>query len=159
MRLWLLITASESMSCDSQYGNEITIPGTIIASPNYPGSYDLGKDCRTTIKFDEKYRIRLEFLNMDIVHNVDRTNGGWKVSCDSEYIMIYDGSSDIPRPIVPRLCGYRNPKDVESTGNMLHILFHTDNDTLKYPGRFRDSRISGFQIRVVQTGKIREYTS
>ena len=138
-----MITASKIIGCDSRYDSEQVTPGTIIASPNYPWSYDLDKDCRTTINVDKKYRIHLKFLNFDI-----DDCGSWSCNCD--YLLIYDGPNNRSRQIGPKFCGRKNPTNIESTGNVMHIWFHTENNWGKTIGGVQST---GFQIQILETGK------
>ena len=43
-------------------GTEITTPGTIFTSTNYPNDYPNNEDCSTVIRFEEGEIISLEFL-------------------------------------------------------------------------------------------------
>ena len=119
------------MNCDSPFHTKVTVPGTIIRSPNYPSSYEPGKDCRTTIRFSR--RILLRFLNFDVEHHG---------SCSFGYLIIYDGPDDSSGQIGTKMCGSTKPTEIESSGNTMHILFHTDSGT----------EGTGFQIQILETG-------
>ena len=121
------------MDCDSPYDTEFTTSDSIIQSQNYPSSYEPSKDCRTTIRFSN--RILLRFLNFDIE---DDSN------CDYDYLIIYDGPDDTSRQIGAKLCGNTKPTEIESSGNTMHIQFHTDASTQR----------TGFLIQILEIGTL-----
>ena len=128
-----LFIAVVTIDCDLPYDAEVTTPGTLIQSPNYPSSYEPGKDCRTKITFST--RILLRFLYFDVEEVAD---------CDYDYLIIYDGPDDSSSQIETKLCGNTNPTEIESSGTTIHILFHTDSSEQR----------DGFQIQVLEFGKI-----
>ena len=134
-----LFIALVTIDCDLPYDADVTTPGTLIQSPNYPSSYEPGKDCRTTITFSN--RILLRFLYFDVEEVAD---------CDYDYLIIYDGPDDSSSQIGTKLCGNTNPTEIESSGTTIHILFHTDSSEQR----------DGFQIQVLEFGmiKIKCYT-
>ena len=134
-----LITGLLTIDCASPYDAPVTTPGSVIQSPNYPSSYEPGKDCRTKITFST--RILLRFLYFDVEEVAD---------CDYDYLIIYDGPDDSSSQIGTKLCGNTNPTEIESSGTTIHILFHTDSSEQR----------DGFQIQVLEFGmiKIKCYT-
>ena len=126
------VTAPITIACDSPYDALVTTPGSIVQSPNYPRKYESGKDCRVTIKLASW--ILLSFLDFDIEAHKN---------CAYDYLAIYDGPNDTSRKIGTRLCGSTTPTEMESTGNAMHILFHTDSD---------DER-TGFRMKISQIGR------
>ena len=124
-----------TIDCDSPYDTEVTTPGSIIQSPNYPSSYEREKDCRTTIRFSN--RVLLRFLNFDVEKHEDKI-------CEYDYLIIYDGPDDSSTQIGTKLCGNTKPAEVESSGNTVHILFHTDDYTQK----------AGFRIQILEIGRL-----
>ena len=128
-----LFIALVTIDCDLPYDADVTTPGTLIQSPNYPSSYEPGKDCRTTITFST--RILLRFLYFDVEEVAD---------CDYDYLIIYDGPDDSSSQIGTKLCGNTNPTEIESSGTTIHILFHTDSSEQR----------DGFQIQVLEFGMI-----
>ena len=121
------------MDCDSPYDTEFTTSGSIVQSPNYPSSYEPGKDCRTTIRFSNG--ILLKFLNFDVEYHS---------SCNYDYLIIYDGPDDTSNPIGTKLCGDTKPTEIESSGNTMHIQFHTDGNI----------ESTGFQIQILEIGMV-----
>ena len=130
-----LFIALVTIDCDLPYDAEVTTPGTLIQSPNYPSSYEPGKDCRTTITFSN--RILLRFLYFDVEEDL---------YCDKDYLIIYDGPDDRnwSSQMITKLCGNTNPTEIESSGTTIHILFHTDSSEQR----------DGFRIQVLEFGKI-----
>ena len=121
------------MNCDSPFHTKVTVPGTIIRSPNYPSSYEPGKDCRTTIRFLN--RVLLRFLSFDVEKHS---------SCNYDYLIVYDGPDDSSSQIGTKLCGNTKPTEVESSGNTVHISFHTDGSVQK----------AGFRIVISEIGRL-----
>ena len=119
-----------AIDCSFPYDIEVTVPGTIIISPNHPGDYHSRQDCWITIKFQPGQRVVLQFLKFDIEqdHNSD---------CTYDYLEIRDRVSSQSNKIGSKLCGTDVPNDIVSTGNVVHILFHTDDGVAK----------SGFKIK------------
>ena len=105
----------------------MSIPTTII-SPNYPSYYDDNMDCHITLRFAQGQRISLQFLAFEIEPNS---------ACSYDYLNIYDGPTSSSSLIGSKLCGETIPDSVESTGNTMHIHFHTDFSVTR----------SGFKIK------------
>ena len=121
------------MDCDSPYDTEFTTSGSIVQSPNYPSLYEPRKDCRTTIRFSN--RILLRFLNFDVEYGN---------SCMYDYLIIYDGPDDTTSQIGAKLCGNTKPTEIESSGNTMHIQFHTDSNLQE----------TGFVIQILDIGML-----
>ena len=120
--LYPSIQGHVSMDCTAPYETEVIIPGTNITSPNYPAEYGNDQDCEITITFTS--RIRLLFLAFDLEHSY---------GCPYDYLRIFDGPSPSSPPLSQEgnLCGSTIPQPISSTGNILHILFHSDSSTAK----------------------------
>ena len=116
------------MDCNGST-NVVTSPNTTIVSQNYPNNYDDNKDCRITIRFSTGQRVYIEFLDFELEADSD---------CDYDWLEIRDGDSANSNIIGSKLCGSGTPSPVESTGNSLTLVFHSD---------FSVNR-KGFQIRV-----------
>ena len=137
-----LITGPVTINCNSSYDTEVTTHGSIIQSPNYPSSYEPGKNCRITIRFSD--RILLRFLDFDVEACSD--------SC-CDYLIVFDGPvaeytswDDLndPRQMGKKLCGYTNPGKMVSSGTTMHLLFQTDSTQQR----------NGFRIQALETGKL-----
>ena len=113
--------ATITINCGSTT-TQITTPETTITSPNYPNSYPNRQDCKTVIQFAQGQRVSVEFLNFDIEsHN----------RCTWDWLEIRDGSTSSANPLGSKMCGNQLPGPITSTGNSLHIHFHTDGSVVK----------------------------
>ena len=121
------------MDCNSPY-DELTVPGTIIVSPNHPGSYDNNMDCRIIIKFEQGEKVLLQFLAFDV-----ESHSG----CGYDYLEIRDGGESNSNVIGSKLCGGNISNPIISTGNTMYLRFKTDADVTR----------SGFKIKA-EIGKI-----
>ena len=115
--LFWSFTETISIDCDSPYDTEVSIPGITIVSPNYPSNYDNYQDCNITLRFAQGQKISLQFLAFEIEPQSD---------CLFDYLNIYDGPNSSSSLIGSKLCGQTIPDSVKSTGNTMHIHFHTD---------------------------------
>ena len=107
----------------------MTVPGTIITSPNYPNNYDNNDRCSTVIRFAQGQRVSMEFLDFNLEPHS---------SCAYDWLEVRDGDTDSANVIGSKLCGEDNPEPITSSGNSLHVYFHTDSSVLH----------TGFKIRV-----------
>ena len=108
---------------------QITTPETIIQSPNYPNDYPNARDCAAVVQFGQGQRVSVEFLAFNLEpHN----------RCVYDWLEIRDGNNAGADLLSTRLCGEQLFAPITSTGNTLHIHFHTDGSVTK----------SGFQLKV-----------
>ena len=92
-------------------------------SPNYPNSYDDGLNCQMTIRFSDSPTVLIEF---DPTYEIESGSG-----CSYDYLEARDGpSADSPR-IGSKLCGGNAPAPIQSTGNSMTLVFHTDGTSTK----------------------------
>ena len=103
-----------SIDCDSPF-DEVSTPGTRIVSPNHPGNYENDKDCQITIRFPERVRIKFEEFDIEF-HS----------SCEYDYIQVRDGDNANSSLIASKLCGTTIPDAIESSGQSMTLIFHTD---------------------------------
>ena len=129
---FLLFSATVTMDCSGVIGGpgtQITAPETIIQSPNYPNNYPNARDCTAVVQFAQGQRVSVEFLAFNLEpHN----------RCVYDWLEIRDGSDSSADLLSTRLCGEQLFAPITSTGNNLHIHFHTDGSVTK----------SGFQLKV-----------
>ena len=107
----------------------MTVPGTVIISPNHPSDYDSNQNCRTVIRFTPGQTVLLQFLSF----NLESSS-----TCSYDYLQIRDGDTESANLIGSRLCGDQIPNQIVSSGNTLYMSFHTDRETVR----------SGFKLRV-----------
>ena len=120
---------SATITIDCAGTNQVTTPETTIQSPNYPNNYPNGRDCSAVVQFALGQRVSVEFL----AFNVESHS-----SCVYDWLEIRDGSDSSADLLSTRLCGEQLFAPITSTGNTLHIHFHTDGSVKK----------SGFQLKV-----------
>ena len=113
------------MDCVAPF-DEITIPGTIITSPNYPGNYSNKMECQLTIRFAADEIVKITLDEFDVEGEFDR--------CWYDYLTLYDGDTTSSRIIDKELCGYSaRGKTFKSTGNVMTLFFKSD-DSVTRPG-------------------------
>lgn len=103
-----------------------------ILSPNYPLQYPAGKECSWTIMIPVFQKVVVVFETFNLEPTPKSNN------CeDSDYVEVYDGSSDS----IGKYCagaGNIPPRQITSSGNMLRVVFKSDNrTTLGFHGYFR----------------------
>ena len=83
------------MDCVAPF-DEVTLPGTVITSPNYPGNYGKNMECQLTFKFaaDEIVAITLDEFDVQ-----------YRSFCKYDYLTLYDGDTTSSRIIDRKLCG------------------------------------------------------
>ena len=101
-----------------------------ITSPNYPLNYSVDQTDYTTLQAEEGKAIELTFTSMDI----GECNSQWfddyghqsivsGLTCGCDYVEILDSDESL----LLVACGNEIPAPIRSTGNMMLILFHSDN--------------------------------
>ena len=112
------MSSTETIDCSPPF-NEITAPGTIIMSPNYPSPYDNSLDCQVTVRFSDNRPVLIQF---DPLFDIESHS-----SCNYDYLEVREGASARNNLIVSKLCGDTNPDPIQSTGNSMTLIFHSDN--------------------------------
>ena len=110
------------IDCTSPF-DEMLIPGTVIMSPNYPNSYNNNLDCQTTITFADSPTVLIEF---DPNYEIESHS-----SCVWDYLEARDGPSADSPVIGSKLCGSTAPAPIQSTGNSMTLIFHTDGSVTR----------------------------
>ena len=123
-----------TIDCESPY-DEVTIPGTMIISPDYPNDYDNSKECQLTITFATNAIVSLTFEDFNV--EVDS-------SCDYDYLALHDGNS-ISSPIIgTKLCGtIPAGTTMNSTGNVITLHFYSDDSVSATGFRIKADSIIG----------------
>ena len=116
------------INCGDTISN-VTVPDTIIKSPNYPDDYPADQDCRTVITFTEEERVRLQFLAFDLESSS---------TCNYDWLEVRDGDDASANLTGSRLCGEQIPGSILSSGNSLYIEFNSDEYATE----------SGFKVKV-----------
>jgi len=113
---------SLTIDCSSPF-EEVLTPGTVIMSPNYPNNYNNSADCQVTIRFANSPTVLIEF---DPIFNIES-----HASCGWDYLEARDGPDASANRIGAKLCGTTAPTPVQSTGNSMTLIFHTDGSVTK----------------------------
>ena len=125
------------MSCKAPY-TDVTVSGTRILSHSEAGKwwYPKNADCELTITFEEGQNVLIQFEFFEF------ENVGWDKKCD-DYLAVYDGRGADRKQIGSRLCGKKLPGPVQSTGNSMTLVFHSDEW----------SQRDGFKLKAYGIGK------
>lgn len=122
---------SVTIDCNSPF-DEVLTPGTVITSPNYPNSYANNLDCEMTIRFSESTKVLIEFdPTFEIEYISHGCNGVYCNGCSYDYLEVYDGPSTDSPLGGSRICGSSAPAPIQSTGNSMKLIFHTDSSETK----------------------------
>ena len=108
----------------------IKTPRTTIISPNFPRNYSNNMDCELSITFESTQRVGVNFDLFDI-----------EAGC-SDWLMIFDGNSSNAPLLGSKYCGASRLGSVESSGNSMHLNFHSDSTITK----------SGFKLNTYVIG-------
>ena len=118
--------------------DEVTIPGTIITSPNYPGNYSNNMECQMKIRFPADQIVTITVDEFDVEHDS---------SCEDDLLFLFDGEpsfdgvydlykdEDLVMGSI-ELCGkyaerqYRG-KTIKSTGNVMGLRYLSTSDNLE----------------------------
>ncbi|XP_068191711.1 seizure 6-like protein isoform X3 [Antennarius striatus] len=97
--------------CKAQCGGDLTGPGGVILSPNWPEWYGEGEDCSWRIHVGEEKRVLLDVQMLNI--------------SDSDMLTITDGD-EVTTRILGRYVGGSGPFKLSSTTPDLTVTFHSD---------------------------------
>lgn len=104
---------SRFKDCNGIYFNT---SASTFTSPGYPKPYGLNLDCSYKAETARGYVVQLSFNTFEVSHDVE---------CDHHAVSVYDGS--IPQgQLIAKLCGYRIPYSLYSTGNEMMVTFKTN---------------------------------
>ena len=130
--VFFLLLAPITIDCEGTV-TQVTIPETIIQSPNYPNDYLNNQDCKAVVKFAQGQKVFVEFLAFNVEPHTN---------CSYDWLEIRDGIDSNANLLASRKCENQTLAPIESSGNTLHLHFHTDNSQTR----------SGFQLRVHNRG-------
>ena len=102
----------------------VKTPGTTIISPNFPRNYSNDMDCELSIIFESTQRVGVKFDLFDI-------DEGCK-----DWLKIFDGNSTNGPLLGSKYCGASKLGSVESSGNAMHLNFHSDSTVSKSGFKF-----------------------
>ena len=101
-------SATTQLGCD----------GTVFDSGGPDGDYGSGEDAQVTISPFGAETVDLTFPSFNV-------EPGPGVTCDYDYVEIYDGP-DVFSPLIGRFCDNELPTDLSSSGSSITIFFHSD---------------------------------
>jgi hypothetical protein len=94
-----------------------------FSSPYYPDPYPNSVDCKWWITRAPGYVIRLRFLSFDLEDSE---------SCENDNLIVYDGQT-VDTNVLGQFCGDAFPLLLESSSNVLLVVFKSDNER-RFPG-------------------------
>ncbi|NP_001003148.2 cubilin precursor [Canis lupus familiaris] len=89
----------------------------VIASPNYPASYDSLTHCSWLLEAPQGFTITLTFSDFDIEDHA---------TCAWDSVSVRNGGSP-GSPIIGQYCGTSNPRTIQSGSNQLVVIFNSDH--------------------------------
>ncbi|XP_070558027.1 dorsal-ventral patterning tolloid-like protein 1 [Ptychodera flava] len=119
----------------SQCGGLLTEDQGDFSSPGYPYGYESNEYCVYTISVAESDTVQLLFTSFDLEAHVH---------CQYDFVEVLDGDDMVSSPTIGRYCGgegSRPPRIVESTGNKMTVIFHSDV-SIHYEGFYAKYAIS-----------------
>ena len=106
------------MDCKPPYDVVVDVPGPTILTPNYRNyGYEPNLDCQLTLSFEDKIAIVFEDFSLQ--------NGS---SCQYDWLEVHHGDVSNSDLIGQKLCGNDIPSPIESIGNSMTLVFHSDNN-------------------------------
>lgn len=100
-----------------------------IKSPDYPSHYPTNTDCLWTIQGPAGHYLSFSFVSLDLPNMRDCSGG--------DYVQVQE--DNVTTPILATLCGQTVPPTLDTFGNNVRLLFHSD-------GNQQD--MTGFVVRV-----------
>nr|XP_002121292.1 uncharacterized protein LOC100179258 [Ciona intestinalis] len=135
--LTLFIGGGHSESCT--HYERVTANSKSIQSPRYPSKFPPQTQCMWRLHTEVGHRIKVEFSNFQLAA-ADPTG-----SCRVQWINIMDGQKNADEPgSVYTFCGTDVPRTIVSSGNVVRINLHSNNDARSHTYR-------GFSARLVRT--------
>lgn len=99
-------------------GTQTACDGTLYDSGGPDANYGSGENAQITIDPLGAVSVNLTFPEFDV-------EAGVGVSCNYDYLEIYDGPSAFD-PLIGRYCNNNLPTDITSTGSAITLFFHSD---------------------------------
>ncbi|XP_059898687.1 LOW QUALITY PROTEIN: CUB and sushi domain-containing protein 1 [Gadus macrocephalus] len=99
-------------TCTAPCGGNLTGPGGLILSPEYPEPYPHGRECDWTVSVTQDYVIALNFNQFSLEPSYD-------------FLHIYDGPDSLS-PLLGSFYGIDVPDRIESSSNTLFLAFRSD---------------------------------
>uniref|UniRef100_A0A2H8TEF1 Cubilin n=1 Tax=Melanaphis sacchari TaxID=742174 RepID=A0A2H8TEF1_9HEMI len=126
--MWLKFSTDHSNSNKGFLANYSTVdiacggilkePSGIIQSSKYQEQYLHNQLCKWIISVNESSQIQITWLTFSLEN---------QLSCNNDYVEIYDNSNSGNSSKIARYCGTKVPPVLTSLGNRLTIIFKTDH--------------------------------
>ncbi|CAL1529132.1 unnamed protein product [Lymnaea stagnalis] len=100
-------------------GGQLTTPSGVITSPNFPGQYPHNRRCEWVIIVSPGRSITLTFTDFRLEQHY--SNG----FCPWDYVEIYNGNEE-DSPSLGHFCHDVIPGPIQSSGNVMKVIFRTD---------------------------------
>ena len=116
----VLVNANTSspFCCLTDCTSNKTKPGRNISSPLYPKNYPDGVKCVWVLQAPINHTVKLDLEDFHL--ELDK-------KCFYDYMEFFDGDTEEHHLIRERMCGGpRGPQTIESTGQKLMVVFHSD---------------------------------
>lgn len=107
------------VTSDGICGGVIEVPNSKFSSPRNGTKYLPNTECEWTLKAHNGYHIGLTFVDRFMIEK--------SPSCTKDYLKVFDKVDGEFREIA-KLCGREFPPFLNSTGQELKVLFHTDGE-------------------------------
>ncbi|KAG5855860.1 hypothetical protein ANANG_G00001150 [Anguilla anguilla] len=126
-------------TCTAPCGGNLTGPGGLILSPEYPELYPHGQECDWTVTVSPDHIIALTFIQFSLETSYD-------------FLHIYDGPDSLS-PLLGSFYGSEAPEHIESSSNTLFLAFRSDASlssngfVLQYTENPRESCFEPGQVR------------
>lgn len=101
---------------DPVCGGTFTKMSGVIKSPRYPKKYPEDVMCQWVIKLSPQYKIRLEFMYLQVEKST---------SCQYDFVLVMDGLPTSPTTL-GRFCGNSSKPVVDSTSSEMTVFFKSD---------------------------------
>ncbi|XP_068081387.1 cubilin [Anabrus simplex] len=98
-------------------GGHVEVSHGSISSPGYPGKYPKNRDCFWTLRAPLTRRIQFNFITVKLENHPN---------CSYDFLEIKDGLSN-HSPVLEKLCTTSTPAPIMSSGPVVGIRFHSDD--------------------------------
>ena len=132
-----LLSASIDIDCGGTVA-QVTTPGSVIQTPDFPSDYLNNQDCKAVIQLAQGERVLIEFLSFNVPFS-------GSMDCPYDWLEIRDGN-DSNADLLLKACYEKKPSTIVSSGNSLHLHFHSDHKSSKVFSS------SGFLLKVRTPG-------
>lgn len=117
---------SDGKKCEDACGGVFNHTNGTITSPSFPELYPLNKNCIWEIRSAPQYRITLNFTHFDL-----EGNNAQPQQCDYDRVEVQSKLADGKMKVHGSYCGSRIPTIITSEGNVMRIIFSSDNSVQK----------------------------